>query len=391
MRSIDGAERRARLGIRHHLAKPCTDGPVTIARDMVGLHSSDPATVYLAVWARSPEGFVPQHLEQSLYEDRELLRVLGMRMTMFVAPPDLAALLDTACAKPLSGPQHRRLARMLEEQEITTDGAAWVDGVSDQVLTVLHERGPSTANELKAEVPELENQLRFGEGSKWAGTFGVSTRILFLMACQGRIVRAQPLGSWISTQYRWAAINDWLPKRPQVPDGREAEIQLIRRWLRSFGPGTLADVKWWTGWGLRRVRAALSAAGAVEVDLGGHAGFVSADDIGATDNPDPWVALLPSLDSTVMGWKERAWYLGDKAALLFDRNGNAGPTVWSEGRVVGGWAQRSDGEVAFRLVEDTGTEAESAIKVEAERLQAWLGETRVTPRFSTPLQKELER
>ena len=38
---------------------------------------------------------------------------------------------------------------------------------------------------------------------------------------------------------------------------------------------------------------------------------------------------------TFMGWKERDWFLGEHAEPLFDRNGNAGPTVWRDGRVVG--------------------------------------------------------
>jgi hypothetical protein len=69
------------------------------------------------------------------------------------------------------------------------------------------------------------------------------------------------------------------------------------------------------------------------------------------DPPDDWVALLPALDPTVMGWKERDWYLGGHAGDLFDRNGNAGPTVLHNGKVVGGWAQRPDGEVVYELQE----------------------------------------
>ena len=100
-------------------------------------------------------------------------------------------------------------------------------------------------------------------------------------------------------------------------------------------------------------------------------------------------ALLPALDPTVMGWKERAWYLGEHAPALFDRSGNAGPTVWWNGRIVGGWVQRKDGEVVFRLLEDVGAEATAAVAAEAERLAEWLGETRVLPRFRTPLERTL--
>ena len=126
-----------------------------------------------------------------------------------------------------------------------------------------------------------------------------------------------------------------------------------------------------------------------EVDLDGATGLVLADDEDPEPATDPWVALLPALDPTAMGWKERSWYVGDHTAASFDRNGNIGPTVWCDGRIVGGWAQRKDGEVVFRLLEDIGTEAATAVAREAARLQAWLGPARVTPRFPTPLQKEL--
>jgi hypothetical protein len=90
-----------------------------------------------------------------------------------------------------------------------------------------------------------------------------------------------------------------------------------------------------------------------------------------------------------MGWSGRGWYLGEHGRTLFDRNGNAGPTVWWDGRIVGGWAQRRDGEVAVRLLEDVGAEGVAAVAAAAGRLQAWLGTVRVTPRFRTPLEREL--
>jgi Winged helix DNA-binding domain len=116
---------------------------------------------------------------------------------------------------------------------------------------------------------------------------------------------------------------------------------------------------------------------------------VLADDLEPEPPVDPQAVLLPALDPTVMGWAERDWYLGPHRERLFDRNGNAGPTVWWDGRVVGGWAQRKDGEIRLRFLEDVGTEMAVAVEAEAERLSAWLGPVRVTPRFPTPLDKEL--
>ena len=101
------------------------------------------------------------------------------------------------------------------------------------------------------------------------------------------------------------------------------------------------------------------------------------------------MALLPSLDSSTMGWQKRAWYLGEHGAQLFDRNGNGGPAMWCDGAIVGGWAQRKGGEVVWRLLEDIGTEATAAVEAEAARLQMWLGDAVVRPRFPTPIDKSL--
>ncbi|HEX6390519.1 MAG TPA: M48 family metalloprotease, partial [Solirubrobacteraceae bacterium] len=56
---------------------------------------------------------------------------------------------------------------------------------------------------------------------------------------------------------------------------------------------------------------------------------------------------------------------------LFDRSGNIGPTVWCDGRIVGGWAQRTDGEIALALLEDVGAGAAAAIALIRTRPNDW--------------------
>ncbi len=377
--------------MRHHLARPTTD-VARVAGELVGLHSSDPSSVYLSARARV-RGFQAEALERALYEDRSLVRILGMRRTLFVVPRDLASTIDAGCTRDLALPERRKLVRMIEEQRLAPDGDAFLDDVSGRVLASLQRRGAATAAELKQDVEELSLKLMFGEGKKWGGEVGISTRILFLLATEGEIVRARPRGSWRSGQYRWAPIDQWVGTGLDAMDPREARAALVGRWLASFGPGTFTDIKWWTGWTVAKTRTALtdSSAAVVQVD-GGDEGYVLADDIdppGRAEVHAGWVAFLPSLDPTIMGWKERAWYLGDHADRLFDRNGNAGPTIWLDGKVVGGWAQRAGGEVVYRLLDDVGSEAFSLIAAEAAALQSWLGRHRVIPRFRTPLDREL--
>ena len=192
-RRIDAAERRARLASRHHLAQPAT-AVETVAASLVGLHSSDPATVYLAARARV-SGFQVSHLEQrALRSALALVRVLGMRRTMFVVPPDLAVVIHAACTRALAPAERRRMERLLSEQGIAADAAGWLEEVERRTLTALAAHGQATARELTGEVPELARKLSFGAGRKWAGTVGVSTRVLFLLATEGRIVRRAPAG-----------------------------------------------------------------------------------------------------------------------------------------------------------------------------------------------------
>src|SRR4051794_34282815 len=86
MRKISAGERQARIGRRHRLApSDQAAGPVQAAESMVVLHASDPATVHLSVAARVP-GSEVSGTERALYDDRTLIRMLGMRRTVFVVP-----------------------------------------------------------------------------------------------------------------------------------------------------------------------------------------------------------------------------------------------------------------------------------------------------------------
>jgi hypothetical protein len=388
MRRIRIEERRARLGVRHHLAATARTGVVEAARDLVGLHATDPATVYLAAQARMA---VPEvaAVERALYDDRALVRILGMRRTMFVEPVELMPVVQAACTDAIAVQQRRLLLDMVGRAGLADDPAAWVEEVGTATVKALEARGGATATEVAQDDPRLRQQIVVAEGKPYEARQSVVTRILLVLAAEGRIVRGRPRGSWVSGQYRWSVVDAWLPDGVPQWSNQTAQVELVRGWLAAFGPGTAADLKWWTGLTLGQVRRALAEAGTVEVDLDGTPGLVLADDLDPVPAPQPWAALLPSLDPTTMGWAGREFFLGPHRPVLFDRNGNAGPTIWWDGRVVGGWAQRGSGELALRLLEDVGTVATAAIEAEAARLADWLGPVRVTPRFRTPLEREL--
>ncbi|MEV7126489.1 winged helix DNA-binding domain-containing protein [Streptomyces sp. NPDC093260] len=387
-RHIGVAERRARLALRHRLAAGAGAArPEEVAECLVALHGTDPATVYLGVGARlaDPAGTVAA-TERALYEDRTLVRMHGMRNTVFVLPAALTAVVHASTGIAVAA---RARTQLLKDMAAAgAPDAAWLKEVEESALAALARRGQATAAELAEDEPRLREQFAYAPGKSYEGVHTVSSRLLRLLGVEGRVVRGRPLGSWTSTQFRWALA----PEHPEL-DVADAQRELLERWLAVCGPATEADLKWWTGWRTTEVRRALTAMGALRVSLDEGTGYVVADDTEPVAAPrEPWAALLPALDPTAMGWQQRDWYLAPELRpALFDRSGNVGPTVWWNGRVVGGWAQRPDGEIVWRLLdpEGTGREVETAVAERARRLTELLGATRVTPRFRTPLEKEL--
>jgi hypothetical protein len=389
MRKFTPEERRARLARRHHLAPGNRVSSATaVARDIVGLHSTDPATVFVAAWARMRSAEVAG-IERELYDDRSLVRVLVMRRTAFVLPPEEAAIALAACARSVGQVQRRQLVQWIEKAGIAKDGARWLRTLEESTFDAVSGRGSATAVQVSQDVPLLRREIVVAEGTKNEGRLNLGSFVLRLLAVDGRLMRGRPRGGWLSTQWSWSTTRWWLGKelRPWTID--EAQAELVRRWLRAFGPATVEDVRWWTGWTLAEVRRALTTIGPVEVELDGTTGIALPDDLGPTRRPEPFAALLAGLDPSVMGWAGRDWYLGPHRVAMFDRSGNAGPTIWWDGRIVGGWAQRPDGEIVLRVLEDIGSDGKAAVDAEADRLRAWLGDRRVLPRFATPLVREL--
>ena len=134
----------------------------------------------------------------------------------------------------------------------------------------------------------------------------------------------------------------------------------------------------------------------MEVSLeGGGRGWLLPDDLDEMPTPESWVALLPLLDPTVMGWRDRDFYFERHRDRLFDRQGNAGTTIWVDGRVVGHWLQDRQGAVELRLLERGSVKAERALRSEAKRLSEWLGNVRLayvrSPAYAAELEAAAER
>jgi hypothetical protein len=382
-------ERRARLAWRHRLLPDRRiDDVATIADDLVALHSSDPVTVYLSATARMAHPSL-NRVAEALYDDRSVVRLHAMRRTLWVLTPEHARLAHAAATVGLLEPERRRTIKVLEDHGVA-DGAQWLRDAERRTLAAVERIGPATARQIGEAVPELRMPLDYAVGKSYAGTMGAHTRVLLLLGFAGSVVRVRPTGTWINGAYRYAAMESWLPGGVTGRDPVTAAAELAARWLVAFGPATTADLRWWMGWAVRKTERALADAGAVAVDVGGAPAWVAPGDEHVEIPAVPWVAILPGLDPTTMGWKQRDWYVDpEHVPFVFDTSGNGGPTVWVDGRIVGGWTQRKDGTIAYRLLTDVGHEAQSAIDEAAHDLERLIGDTRFSTRFPGPIQREL--
>ncbi len=298
MHRMEARERRARLGLRHRLAPEARAAePPAVARSLVAVHSTDPSSVYVGLLSRMAGGSLST-VEHALYQDRTLIRLLGMRRTVFVTTLDLAALIQAACGRAVAARERRKVLGWLAESgaedpdgpgaSIGPDGLGasgpggpdrWLAEGEQAALRALVARGEATAAELAADDPRLQTEIVLSRGKSYQGRQNISSRVLFLLAAQGLAVRGRPRGSWTSHQYRWSPLTLWCPDGLADWTTEDAEVELARRWLQSYGPATADDLQWWMGWTKTQTRRVLTELRPAEVDLDGEPGIVLPDDL----------------------------------------------------------------------------------------------------------------
>ncbi|MFT4200960.1 winged helix DNA-binding domain-containing protein [Gordonia sp. (in: high G+C Gram-positive bacteria)] len=386
---ITDEQRRARQWRRQHLDRSGPADVSAVADALVALHATTASTVYLSTWARSPHLSIAD-VDAALYADRDVVKHLGMRRTLFVTSHPVLDEVLGAVSDRVAASERTNMLRDLRRSPDVADPEGWIEEACAAALTALAAGGPMTTAQLREAVPILGTPIGEPPESSWGGPLQMGARVLNYLAASGRIVRGPDDGPWYTSRITWEPMDRWLRREPAGLDVDEGHAGLIRRWLAVYGPGTETDIVWWLGSTKAAVRRALAAIGAVEVDLDdGQVGYVLPEDVDA-DEPEPdGVALLPELDPTTMGHKERAFYLADLEKQLFDRNGNGGSTAWWAGRAVGGWRPCADGGgIDLVLCEKVPARVERALRERGEQLAAWCAPAPI-PRgvYLGPLQK----
>ena len=348
------------------------------------------------MWARlADRAATAAEVERALYDERTLLRLMAMRRTMFVVDRAVAPVVHAACSLTVAARERAKLLKFMEENGVGgVRREAWLAKAEASALEALTSRGELTATEL------AESDAAAGRRA------GAQPRRQVRGAREDGQPRADRARRRGPRRAGAAAGQLGLDAVPLGGDGglggRAAGGAAGGRGrggagaalAAAYGPASADDLRWWTGWTGGQTKRALAQDGVVACVLDdGEPGVVLADDVEPVGAVEPWVALLPALDATPMGWKRRDFYLGAHAERLFDVNGNVAPTVWADGRIVGGWTRRPSGEIVFGLLEDIGAEARAAVEAEAAALAPRLGDATLAPRARgyAPLERELLR
>ncbi len=397
---LDLAHINAYLAHKQHLLCAAQGSDVTeVTRDIAALHATVPTGPFLSLWTRMA-AFRRELLQDALYNDRTLVRTICMRQTLHVVPSDELAQYIQVYA------EHHAASVAAEGQAIPVQAGLcgeaeaagrWRD-LQRRVLEVVSDKGPCTVGDLSRAIPALRSQVQYSAGKSYGGSFSVGSRLVPAMCTLGTLVRSRPRGTWRSNLYAYALLSDWLPGIDLgVASLPEARAWLVDRYLSAFGPAAVEDIQWWTGLTRGETMQALEALRPllIEVSITGLGTYLMLDrDLGRCrgfSRPSrPYAWLLPSLDPYVMGYSDRRRYLdpGHQEAVL-DRAGNAVPTVWLDGRIVGAWAQRREGSVVYGLFEPHPASARAVVDAEAQRLQDFLGDEVFAIRSHTAFTRKL--
>ena len=192
---------------QHLLPGSRGDAVVQVTRDVVALHATAATGPYFSLWARVSD-FRREMLEDALYEQRTLAKLLCMRVTLHVLPSDEAPFFHQAfpydfLERP-TPPQFRGAGLLAGAGVCGEDEAnALLEDLHRRVLAVVAEKGPSTVRQMGNKVPELRAKIRHDVGKPYEGEFSIGSRLVGGMCARGLLVRARPRGTWRSSLYEY--------------------------------------------------------------------------------------------------------------------------------------------------------------------------------------------
>lgn len=348
---------------KHHLLDSTkSDDILRIIDDIVGLHSTIPATTYLSLLARTKK-FCKEYLDTSLYKKRDLGRIRCMRRTVFVLPRKTI---------PLAFAATRGLA------EIRLRDFPKYIGMSHEQYGELSNRIQKILKGKSMLTKEIRDKLNIKSNASF---------VINLMCDQGILIRGKPAAGWKSSTHTYQLFSEYFPD--MILDSlkeEEARAELIRRYITNYGPVTEVDIAWWTGFTKTDVRSALDSLEEhiVEVSITGMEWKYyllerALETLGKIKICHQ-INLVPTLDPYTMGYKDRERYVPHEyREYIFDRSGNVSASILLDGRIIGIWDYGDSREITmkFYLFRKEKDDTYEKIEDELYKIGRFMGEKEI--------------
>ncbi len=334
----------ARQGLLERSVRTARD----VIEDLVGLQAQEPIDPYVALWTRVVD-FDPTELS-GLLESRAAVRMGLLRGTLH-----LVTARDALALYPI-------VADVMARSWRSSPFAKRLDGVDiDAVL-----RAARAAVEERPMTPsDLGLALAPGWSDRDPTSLAYAARFLL------PLVQVPPRGLWGRTGRPMNTTAEaWLGR----PMDRTPSIDdLVRRYLRAFGPASVADMRVWS-WltGLRLVVERLRPGLRTFRDEAGRELFDVPDAPIATGEERAPIRFLPQYDNVFLSHADRSRILHPTISIA-DMTWRGGVLI--DGFVGAAWRivrRRGDATLTVTRYDTLDGQQRAAIEEEAERLLAFL-------------------
>jgi hypothetical protein len=358
MRSSDilAAGREQALAFRlasHHLAVRLPPGSLLAAAGACGIQDSPPGSTALALHARVSR-LQPEDVARTL-ADRTLLMAMSFRGAPLIFPTADA---DVFTAGVL--PDDEESLRFFIQgarpglDKVGMSATELVDLTATAMVTALDGRA-LTKDELGVEIGNrITVQLDAGRRTAWQsaslyvpGQFLGESLARFAMYA----VSLQGLFCYVPRQEnkaRFVRMDQWLGAMLPAADPSKARAELVRRYLRCYGPSTPEHFAQWAGISPTQASRAWALVGdeLTGVDFDGKSAWLLRDDATRFMSPrtPAGVRFLPPHEP-LLQMRDRETLVPDKSwhRKLWRTVGNPG-ILLAEGNAVAAWRSRKSGK-----------------------------------------------
>ena len=289
------------------------------------------SAAYLQFWTRN-HCITRAEIERALWQDRTLIKTSLMRQTLHLIPSDEFWLYIAAQRPSRVAGALRVMARCGISRE---EGEALTPLIMDALSS-----GPLGRTAIADAVrPKVSKRVRAWMALVWS--------MIRLPVAEGLVCHGRGEGNEVV----FIRVDQWLPKlKPQAIAVTAAQCELLRKYLRAFGPATLSDFSHWSGISMQEVRPLRSLLEADLTDLPGETQgcLLLREDAAALNDKygeQNSVRLLPSFDTYLLAHRDKDHLLSARYYKRVYRNqGWISPVVLIDGAIAGIWSYKLQGK-----------------------------------------------